>query len=114
MTFATPACGERVCGKALCAERPERIGYASPAGAGLAPAGSEPGSADFFGGVVSGVICGSSIRISRAAGRRVQRAYLTILPLRFAFFKQRPQTLLGILQAIQFIQENVHGVAQRI
>jgi len=33
-----------------------------------------------------------------------------VFPVGLAFFDQRAQALLGIFQAVQFVQENIHGL----
>src|SRR5690348_7264528 len=45
---------------------------------------------------------------------RAQKRALAVLPIGFALFDQGAETFLGILEAIELVQENVHGVFKTV
>src|SRR5260370_31817696 len=53
------------------------------------------------------------VHTSLPRGGETRSGYLPILPLWLAFFKQRAQSLLGILEAGQFVPENVYPIFPR-
>src|SRR5215469_2023815 len=39
---------------------------------------------------------------------------LAVFPIGFALFDERAQTFLGIFEAVEFVEENVHGVLETV
>src|SRR5215471_7705504 len=46
--------------------------------------------------------------------RRSKSRGLTVLPVGFALFHERPQAFLGIFEPVKLVQENVHGIFQAV
>ena len=61
--------------------------------------------------IVTGGVAASQNKAYRG---QIFRAWLTVLPVGLAFFAERAEAFLGIFQAVEFIEENVHGVAETV
>jgi hypothetical protein len=46
--------------------------------------------------------------------RRARQLELTVFPVGFALFDQRVQAFLRIFEAVEFVQENAHGVLEAV
>jgi hypothetical protein len=57
-------------------------------------------------------VYGASARVSTKGAAREPGS--TIFPIGLALFDQGAQAFLGILKAIEFIEENVHGILEAV